>query len=270
MAWDGFRGAAKRLDDIDLPKVGALIGVGEDEIHAIMDVEAAGSGFDKTGRPRILFERHYFYKHLSGPKLDRAIREGLAVKKWSRATYGKDQYSLLAQAMKIDETAALKSASWGLGQIMGANHKMAGYATVQAMVRDFMEDEEHHLRAMIEFIKSAGLAEKVRRHDWAGFAKGYNGPGYKSNKYDTKLAAAYAKWKRIKDTPYNPAATVAVASPSKPAAIPPQEPQGARSSTLAGKGPALAATTLTGLVFLFWERVTETVCSIPFIGGICG
>ncbi|CAH2407467.1 hypothetical protein [Mesorhizobium ventifaucium] len=37
-----FKGAARRLDDLDLPKLGARIGVGEDEIHAFLDVEPAG------------------------------------------------------------------------------------------------------------------------------------------------------------------------------------------------------------------------------------
>ena len=39
-----FHGKAKRLDDVDLPRVAARIGVGEDEIHAVLDVETAGSG----------------------------------------------------------------------------------------------------------------------------------------------------------------------------------------------------------------------------------
>ena len=41
-------GRAKRLDDIDLPKIGAMIGVGEDELHAVIDVESRGTSF---GRP---------------------------------------------------------------------------------------------------------------------------------------------------------------------------------------------------------------------------
>lgn len=203
--WNGFKGRAKRLDDVDLPKIGATIGVGEDEIHAVMDVEAAGSGFDKQGRPRILFERHWFHRLVPSSKRAKAIQEGLAVSKWSRATYGQDQYALLARAMKIDEDAALMSASWGLGQVMGFNHAKAGYATVQDMVRDFMDDEEKHLAAMIAFIKSAKLDGKLRAHDWAGFAKGYNGAGYRQNRYDEKLASAYRKWSKIKDTPYDPA-----------------------------------------------------------------
>lgn len=71
-----FRGAAKRLDDIDLSKIAATIGVTEDHIHAVLDVESRGAGFDRQGRPLILFEPHIFYRQLpAGPKRDAAARE---------------------------------------------------------------------------------------------------------------------------------------------------------------------------------------------------
>ncbi|WP_280141978.1 N-acetylmuramidase domain-containing protein [Methylobacterium sp. yr668] len=56
------------LLDLDLPRVGYTTGVGEDEIHAVIDVEAAGNGFDKLKRPKMLFEPHRFYANLSGEK----------------------------------------------------------------------------------------------------------------------------------------------------------------------------------------------------------
>ena len=204
MNFNNFKGKAKRLEDIDLPRIGHTIGVGEDEIHAILDVESRGKGFDSKGRPIILFERHWFYRFLSGAKRNEAVRKGLAVDKWSRATYNQDQYSLLLRAIEIDETAALKSASWGLGQVMGFNHSLAGYDTVQDFVFAMMDDEDNHLEAMVSFIINAGLDDELRRHDWAGFAKGYNGAGYKANNYDTRLAKAYARWSKIKDTPWTP------------------------------------------------------------------
>ena len=104
--------------------------------------------------------------------------------------------------MKIDEDLALQSCSWGLGQIMGFNHSMAGFKSTKEMVERFKLDEEYHLEAMVRFIISAGLDDELRRHDWRGFARGYNGAGYEKNQYHTKLSAAFQKWKRIKDTPY--------------------------------------------------------------------
>ena len=38
-----FQGSGKRIDDYDIPRIGALIGVGEDEVHAVLDVESSGS-----------------------------------------------------------------------------------------------------------------------------------------------------------------------------------------------------------------------------------
>lgn len=215
-----FIGEAKRIEDIDIPRIGARIGVGEDELHAFMEVEAAGSGFDRQGRPKMLFEPHIFHKHLQGEKRERAVKAGLAYPKWRRE-YPKDSYPRLLAAMEIDETAALKSASWGLGQILGENHKAAGYKSPQDMVRAFTEDEENHLEAMVSFLKANGLDKHLRAHNWAELARGYNGPAYAQHGYHTKLKAAFAKWQKIKDTPWPPAAPIPAAKPEPaPAPLP--------------------------------------------------
>lgn len=205
-----FRGRARRLDDIDLPKLGARLGVGEDEIHAVLDVESRGSGFDGKGRPAMLFEPHLFWRELGpGPRRAMAAQQGLAYVKWQAGKYPADSYPRLIKAMAIDETAALRSASWGLGQVLGSHHELLGYPTVQAMVAAFCADEEAHLAGMVAFIKGNHLDDELRRHDWATFARFYNGPGYAANRYDVRLAAAYRKWRGIKDTPWTPASAAA-------------------------------------------------------------
>lgn len=198
-----FIGRAKRLDDIDIPRIGSIIGVGEDEVHAFMEVEAAGSGFDSHGRPKMLFEPHVFYRNLSGSQRDQAVRRDLAYPRWGEQPYPRDSYPRLIEAMAINETAALKSASWGLGQILGENHSMVGYDTPQEMVIAFMDDEEVHLEAMIRFLIAAGIDDDLRAHRWATVARVYNGPGYKKHNYDGRLAAAYRKWAGIPDTPWD-------------------------------------------------------------------
>lgn len=200
-----FQGSGVRIDDYDIPRIGATIGVGEDEIHAVLDVEAAGSGFDRSGRLKMLFEPHVFYRNLKGDRQERAVREGLAYAAWRPGHYPADSYPRLMRAMAIDETAALKACSWGLGQILGENHKAAGYDTPQAMVASFCKDEANQLEAIVRFIKSKKLDDDLRRHDWRGFARGYNGAQYERHGYHVKLANAYARWANIKDTPYDPA-----------------------------------------------------------------
>ncbi|MFC3169200.1 N-acetylmuramidase domain-containing protein [Paracoccus fontiphilus] len=196
----GFKGRARRLTDIDVARVGRLIGVGEDEVRAVIEVETAGGGFDKLGRPKMLFEPHVFHRELgTGTKRDLAINQGLAYPKWGAKPYPGDSYPRLALAMKIDATAALRSCSWGLGQIMGFNHKAAGYASPGDLVAAFCDDEAAGLEAMIRFIESEGLDDELRRHEWSAFARGYNGAGYAKHGYHTKLAAAFKRWQAIPD-----------------------------------------------------------------------
>lgn len=199
-----FIGASKRLDDIDLPKLGHMLGVGEDEMHAFLDVETRGNGFDDKGRPIILFEPHVFWRNLPAAKRKMAQINGLAYPKWGAKPYPKDSYPRLKMACDIDETAALKSTSWGLGQVLGENFASCGYKTVQDFVTAMMADEELQLKASVDFIKANKLDDDLRRHDWAGFARGYNGPGYAKNGYDWKMRDAFRKWSRIKDTPWKP------------------------------------------------------------------
>ena len=198
-----WKGAAKRLDDIDLPRIGATIGVGEDEIHAVLDVEASGAGFDSKGRLKALFEPHIFYRQLGeGPKRDAAMAQGLAYRRWGEKGYPRDSYARIEAAMTIDRDAALRSTSWGLPQMMGFNAGLAGYASAEAMVKAFAADEEAQLAGMVMFIVNAGLDDELRAHDWRGFARGYNGPGYARHGYHSKLAASFKRWARIRDTPY--------------------------------------------------------------------
>ncbi|MGX9120351.1 N-acetylmuramidase domain-containing protein [Mesorhizobium sp. BHbsci] len=220
-----FKGAAKRITDIDIPRIGATIGVGEDEIHAFMDVEAAGSGFDRAGRPKLLFEPHVFYRNLTGAKRSAAVKAGLAYAKWGAKPYPKDSYPRLVAAMAIDETAALKSASWGLTQILGENHKAAGFSTVQAMVQAFMADEAAHLEATVKLLVAWKVDDDLKAHRWSVVARTWNGPGYKKNRYDAKLATAFAKWQKISDTPYKPGAAAHKAAPPATAPASPAQPK---------------------------------------------
>jgi hypothetical protein len=194
-----FTGAARKLEPSEIDQIAADLGVEPAAFRAVITVEAAGSGFDKAGRPKALFERHHFYKHLKdAPGLQaNAEAEGLAYPKWGTKPYPKGSdavYDEIQRACAIDEEAALLSTSWGLGQIMGSNYKLAGCSSVGEMVSEACESEAGQIRQMASFIRNAGLQDELAAKNWAGFAKGYNGPQYAQNQYDQKLAAAYAKF----------------------------------------------------------------------------
>ena len=194
-----FVGKAERLSDADVRTVADNLEVEYAALKAVLSVETGGKGFDDHNRPKALFERHYFYRLLAGlpDKQAEAVAAGLAYPKWGEKPYPKGSdavYAEIEAACDIDRDAALKSVSWGLGQIMGSNHKLAGCETVEQMVTEAMESEANQLKHMAAFIHSAGLLDDLTEKNWAGFAKGYNGPGYAKNSYDVKLAAAYARY----------------------------------------------------------------------------
>jgi len=95
--------------------------------------------------------------------------------------------------MTLDRHAALQSASWGLGQVMGFNAERVGFGSVEEMVARMVGSENAQVGAMARFIVACDLHGALRSHDWARFAHGYNGPNYRINSYDTRLAAAYAQ-----------------------------------------------------------------------------
>lgn len=240
-----FKGAAKRLDDIDLPSIGAQIGVDEDKIHALLDVESAGRAFDVQGRLTSLYEPHIFWRELgAGTKRSTAVAKGLAYEKWRSGSYPKDSYPRILEAMTIDETAALRSASWGGPQIMGFNHLVCGYATVQDMIRAFAADEENQLQAMVTFITKKKLADALRRGDWEAFAKGYNGTG-QVEYYAGKLRDRYKAWQAIKDTPWPSVEASRPVADKPPPDVERTEEKPPVSKPVAGKG---IAAVLIGLI----------------------
>jgi len=81
--------------------------------------------------------------------------------------------------------------------VTGAHWAWLGYPSVDALVEEAREGLAGQLRLMARYIEKAGLAEALRAHDWAAFARGYNGPAYRRNRYDTKLAAAYAIYQKV-------------------------------------------------------------------------
>ena len=194
-----FKGEAIAMRADDIPATANDLGLESATLRAVLTVETGGSGFDKEGRPKALFERHYFYKLLKDKpdELQRAVEAGVAYPKWGEKPYPKGSdavYAEIATACEINLDYALRSVSWGLGQIMGNNYKLAGCSSAQQMVEEAMASEVNQLKHMANFIKSANLLDELQRKDWAGFAKGYNGPQYAVNKYDEKLEAAYNKY----------------------------------------------------------------------------
>jgi hypothetical protein len=101
----------------------------------------------------------------------------------------------------LNQEAALKSASWGLGQVMGENFAASGFAHVDAMVTGICATEDQQLAAVVGFITTNGLETALQAKDWATYARRYNGPKYAQNAYDTKLAHYYGLFSSAANAP---------------------------------------------------------------------
>jgi hypothetical protein len=193
--WRSFVGSALPLNEDDLPLVAGYLGCHLAALRAVIAVESRAEAFAPDRRPIILNEPHIFWRELgSGARRDKAVRDKLAYKKQGTRPYPKEQadrYKWLEAAMAIDERAALCSCSWGIGQVMGFNHGVCGFATVQRFVQAMISSESAQIYAVARFIVSNRLEDGLRARDWSGFARGYNGPNFAEGGYHTKLKKAY-------------------------------------------------------------------------------
>lgn len=183
---------SKSLTDKALQDAAKILGVELAVIRAVDEVESSGEGFLPDGHVKILFERHKFHQFTKG-KYDQS-HPNISNEKAGGYGSSKSQYGRFSKAFELDKEAAMKSASWGRYQIMGFNYADAGFGSVGSFVDAMKTGEDAQLKAFVNIIRSWGLAPELREHKWASFARQYNGPAYKRNKYDEKLAAAYARF----------------------------------------------------------------------------
>lgn len=186
-------------------------GIKPTRLLAVVECETNGSPFEADGKtPRFLYERHVAYRHARAAGqswLKAFVSAGLAIPKWNRTTQYKDQatsamrLALISRARSIHEEIANASASWGLGQSMGENGPELGFSSATALV-DYMTRGglPAQLDVLIREIKSKRLITALNEGNFTYFAERYNGPGYKKNAYDTRMAAADKRWGRKLDT----------------------------------------------------------------------
>ena len=191
--------AERFLSEDDIKKAARKLEIEVAVVKAVRHVEAKGTGF-KDEWPVILFERHIFWrqlkKHGKNPAEHRDGNEDILSPRSGGYLGCVKEHDRLKRARSIDAAAALESASWGMFQIMGFHWKSLGYSSINQFVRRMHRSEADHMEAFVKFISSEKLTRFLKNKDWAGFARRYNGPAYKRNDYDTKLATAYLKFSK--------------------------------------------------------------------------
>ena len=152
-----YIGKVAPLDLDGLTQAAASIGAAPEALWSLISVETSGCGFLPSRRPKILFERHVFSARTnhqfdtSNPDISNPDPGGYGAP-------GEPQYERLEAAIQLDETAALESASWGIGQIMGYQATKLGYDDVHAMVSAMCDSEAAQLTAVARFLSVNDIA----------------------------------------------------------------------------------------------------------------
>ena len=191
-------------------KIAKRLNVPTAALLAVVEVESGGrTSAPVRGKrePLIRFEGHYFDRFLRGQTRLKARKLGLSNPKAGRVKNPRSQsrrWDLLDRAIVLDRKAALSSCSWGLGQVMGSHWSWLGYGSVDALVAQARTGVAGQVELMARFIEKSELTSVLRKRDWATFARKYNGPAYKKNRYDIKMRDAYARYRNLSDLPVLP------------------------------------------------------------------
>jgi len=159
---------------------------------AVMRVEAGGVAWGKDGRmivrleahvlswylTRDLFARHFAYgvgglAHWQGD--GHRYRLGLSEPWLPYHGVQASEWKALQVARSLSDESALKAISMGAGQVMGFNHRGAGYPTARAMFDALSVSAAAQVRAMLDYCKGRSLIGALQRGDFLAFARGYNG-----------------------------------------------------------------------------------------------
>lgn len=180
---------APAISTAEIATIAARLGCTVAQIAAVAAVESSGGGFDRNGRPKILFERHYFHR-LTGGRFSPA-----AYSNPSAGGYDVDSWTKLAAACGKHPDAAFASVSWGKFQVMGAHWHDLGYASPFELAASTKTGEAAHYELLARFIEHNRLTDELRAlsrnpNDCRAFARAYNGTGYERFDYHIKLARA--------------------------------------------------------------------------------
>lgn len=192
----------RHLRQRDLDAAAERLGAPLAAVMAVNAVESRGLGFLEDGRPVILFERHQLYRLLkeAGADVDTIASRYPSVINAKRGGYagGAAEWARLASAQQATAAWPLfaeQSCSWGAFQVMGYHWERLGYASPTAFVAAMHAGEPAHLDAFVRFVEAdPDLHKALKGRKWAEFARLYNGPAYKENLYDQKLARAYDRF----------------------------------------------------------------------------
>lgn len=184
-----------RLTDEDFDIVARELGVEVAAIKAVVRIEAGAAmeGFWAPAVPIVNFDRSMYNtygvkaankKGNPNAKVPAGLT-GFALRRWQTLT----------KMRKINYDGADMGTFWGMFQIGGFAYKQCGCSSIREFVDLMSRSEFDQLELFAAFVLNTGYVDYIRKKDWAGFSRRYNGPSYARRGYHTKMASAYQKYK---------------------------------------------------------------------------
>ncbi len=180
----------------------------------VMAVESGGTAFAGDGRMLIRFENHIFFDKfgkLDPEKFSAYFRFNLdrpweghmwrpePQQEWQQL-HGDHQAEWNAFNLartRFDPHAAKLAISMGLPQIMGFNHRYAGYDAVEEMFAAFRDSANAQILGFFDFIRTEPIQIwSLRNRDFYRFAAAYNGGG-QAQHYGDLIADAANTFSRL-------------------------------------------------------------------------
>lgn len=180
-------------------KLGEKFSIEPALLKAVAIVECGSDlrGFLENDKPKILFEGHIFYRELrkKTPSLAGRIANAhptICYPEWTKEFYigGIGEWDRYYEAKRVNEECAMLATSWGFPQIMGFNYLYCGCDSVETFVDKMGDSEESQMELWYHYLHNQKLIPILEQHNWAGFARKYNGPG-QVNVYSQKLINTY-------------------------------------------------------------------------------
>ena len=207
---------------------------------AILAQESGGQPYGSDGRLIIRFENHLFYEYWgkqNASVYNDHFQTGSPVwtgHRWRQKadaawrdchTSQSVEWEVLTFASTLDDTAAKKSISMGLPQVLGSNFGVLGFASVQDMFNAFVASERNQVVAFFDFLQGNGPAavNALQTRDFRTIASIYNGPG-QADSYGGLIAGHYNNFVALRgaqppvpSTPGSTSASTPATTPSVPA-----------------------------------------------------
>jgi peptidoglycan/xylan/chitin deacetylase (PgdA/CDA1 family) len=192
----------------------STLGISPSDAAATIFVESSGLGFGPDGRMIIRFESCVFYEqwgkkeslefsnHFECGRQNDKFRTSPTHEFTEYHGNHSKEWRVFEFARNLDEEAAIKSISMGLGQIMGFNADKAGYTSAEEMFNNM----SHSLKSQIDGFFSAlsynkdnkdkSCMDNLKTNNYVGFAACYNAYG-QDEAYASRIKESANAYKEV-------------------------------------------------------------------------